>query len=131
MMTMSSCAQPRARTSSAVTGRNGCSQRPRRVLVSPGMETSNVALAWRLARAAQRVARVAGAPFAEAPKIVDARAVPVAPLDVDGVVAHKVDGARAHRRWHRLRVEQGLAGHLLDALRAATGEAQLARRVDA
>src|SRR3569833_3025301 len=132
MMMMSRSAQPRARTSAALTGKNGCSKRPRRSLVNPvDIEGSKIALRRRLARLAQLLALVAGAIFAQRAEVVDARVVPVAPIEVDGVIADDVHGARAHRRGHRRRVEQGLARHLLDALGAAAGEAQLARRVDA
>ena len=45
-MRMSSSLQPRARTSAIVTGRNGCSKRARRSLVSPvDIERSKIALA--------------------------------------------------------------------------------------
>src|SRR6185312_11852903 len=116
MMMMSSSVQPRARTSSALTGKNGCSKRPRRSLVNPvDIEGSKIALRRRLARLAQLLALVAGAVLAQGAEVVDARGVPVAPIDVDRVVTDDVHGARAHRRGHRRRVEQGLARHLFDA----------------
>src|SRR6185369_15869575 len=132
MMMMSSSLQPRARTSAIVTGKNGCSKRPRRSLVNPvDIEGSKIALGRRFAVFAERFALVARAVGAQRAEVVDARRVAVRPVDVAGIIADDVDGARAHRGGDRRRIEQGLARHLLDALRAAAGEAQVARGVDA
>src|SRR4051812_39939806 len=126
MMMMSSSLQPRARTSSGVTGRNGCSKRPRRSLVKPvDIEASKIALRGRFALLAQRLALVAWAFGAQRAEVVDPRGVAVGPVDVARVVADDVDGARANLRRDGAGVEQGLARGLFDALGATAGEAQV------
>src|SRR5262249_46339740 len=126
-MMMSSCDQPRARTSDSVTGKNSCSNRPRRVgrriWLKPDIERLKVALTGRFARRAQLAALVARAGLAQRTEIVDSARVTVGPIDVHGVVADEPDGTRAHGVGHLLGIEQRLTGHLLDALGTAAGEA--------
>ena len=69
--------------------------------------------------------------LAQAAERVDAARVAVAPRDLDARSGRRLDAQRVHVVGHRRRVEAPRAAPLVDALRAAAGEPQLAHVVRA
>lgn len=62
---------------------------------------------------------------------VDARRVPVAPPEAEGIPAHRLNGERADIPVDRLLAEPLLAGQLIDALGTATAEPERVAGVEA
>lgn len=85
----------------------------------------------RSADSARGDAAFAAAQCAQAPERIDARRVPVAPVDLDRVAAYRLDAQRRDIQRYRGVVEALFAAPFVDAFRAAAREPQRAHVVDA